>query len=391
MNERDPFEVLRDAKPFPTDIATTDTTAKSALFEEITMSKHTARSERRARKAATNDSHWRRPTLGIAAATVAAVGFFSTTLNDTSAFAAVIEATEVVAEADGGRITVAIDLREDSTGDSTESGSFSIDLVYVGDDSHLTTGGRLDGGDQATESFTLELIRVGETSYLSTGDGTWSEFVGGDPVVGEFIPGLGAAGTDPSSMLELLQTAEDMSRVSNDDGTTTYVGTITAEAIEQLDPETLPAGVAMIAADAGNLPPEIGLTVTVHDGALRSVRLDAVGDYPGGDGNAAGYIDASITTTYRDMGQVESIDPPAADSIVALPPGDEAMMENARLVGEFMDQHPGLCDGGASVSEAETDEELSAVLDEMAACFDREAPPEVAAAWRELNEGLLGD
>ncbi|MEZ5377501.1 MAG: hypothetical protein R2733_13425 [Acidimicrobiales bacterium] len=395
MNEHDPFEVLRSHKPFSADTAITDTTqeAKAALFEEITMTEHTPEAERRARKLANAPSRWQRPTLAAAAATVAAVGVLSTTLNNPSAYASVIEATEVVAEADSGRVRVDVDVREDSSGGSTESGSFFVDVTYTGNDSLIVTGGAFDGDQQAgLDDYEMSIIQVDGTSYLSNPDGTWAAIPGSDSMSEGFLPGLGAADTDPTEMLELLRTAEDVSKASNNDGTTTYVGTITAASVEALDPDRLPAGIAMIAEDPGNLPPEMGLTVTVENGALRSVRLDAIGDYPGSDLTSPGYIDATITTTYSDVGSVDPIETPAPELIVESPFADESMMEAVTIVGDFLEANPGFCGlDSEETYDPAMPEDVETFVEELSACFDEQAPPDVAAAWRIMNEPLLGD
>ncbi|MEZ5228294.1 MAG: hypothetical protein R2710_16965 [Acidimicrobiales bacterium] len=193
-------------------------------------------------------------------------------------------------------------------------------------------------------------------------------------------------------MLELLRTAEDVSKASNNDGTTTYVGTITAASVEALDPDRLPAGIAMIAEDPGNLPPEMGLTVTVENGALRSVRLDAIGDYPSSDLTSPGYIDATITTTYSDVGSVDPIETPAPELIVESPFADESMMEAVTIVGDFLEANPGFCGlDSEETYDPAMPEDVETFVEELSACFDEQAPPDVAAAWRIMNEPLLGD
>ncbi len=396
----DPFEVMRALRPFnPSEQVTADGTdlAPASLFEEITMqspSAHTAADHSRIGQA--HRPLWRRPAIvaGAAAAALALVVASALTLNGErpNAYADMVAAGEATAAAASGRVMVAIDIRSDVRDGSTTTGFINFDTVFSGDDFSVTTSGEIQ--DSAAEENPIDPF--GQLDYRFV-DGAFYVRMGTEPLwrvmpstgaaIDEGFPGLTADNGDPSTMMAILNTATGVIETSAGDGRTTYAGTVTAAAIEAIEADRLPAGIALIASSKGNLPPTIGLTVTVFDGRMETVRLDAVGEYPGDPSvDGAGTIDASITTRYLEMGIAQQITAPAPDQIASTTPEiDPEMMAARAVLSEFISQHPELCFDDVD-DASETD-----VVDQIGECLEREGGTDVADAWRTVNAELPDD
>jgi hypothetical protein len=316
----------------------------------------------------------------------------------------VVDATEAIASAPSGVVTVEVDLREArQEGEVTETGTIRFDYTFSGDDYEMQT--RTDMGpiesdpDSGSEvSIHMQTRVVDDVLYLQM-DGTpgWSSRPTFDAApVGGGLLGFTPDDGDPERVLALVRAASDVTEVSTVDGVTTFSGTVAATAIEALD--DLPAGLALVASEPGLLPEQVRLTVEVADDRLRSIRLDAVGTYPGDDISPGGYIDASIITTYSRMGDDIVIEAPPADEVIESDPAEVEMMERSAIVGAAFQEYPECIEAGDDGSDREgvdpdappIDEEAAgtAYVEAVATCLESVGELEAAGAWRDLNADL---
>lgn len=400
MTDRDPIEMLGRIVPFASagpDAAVEHDPAAQALFEEIIVQ--------------TPDSRrpvWQRPVPMIgaaAAATVLLVGGVLTIGGDgpPSAYAQVIDATEAIAAAPSGVVTVEIDLREArQEGEVGETGTITSVYTFSGDDYQLETRTSVrpiedspDSGPETDVVIGMQTRVVDDVAYISI-DGVegWSPvplFEGADSPGS--TAGFSADDGDPELVLGLVRAASDVTEVSTVDGVTTFSGTVAAAAIEALD--GLPAGLAMVASDPGLLPEQVQLTVEVADDRLRSIRLDAVGTYPGDEMSPGGYIDASITTTYSRIGDDIVIEAPPADEVIEPDLATAEMRQIALFLGPYFQKYPECLEAGDDGSDREgvdpaappVDEEAAgrAYVEAVSSCFESVGAPEAADAWRSMN------
>lgn len=401
MTDRDPIDMLGRTVPFAAgpDAAVEHDPAAQALFEELIVQ--------------TPDNRrpvWQRPVPVIgaaAAATVLLVGGVLTIGGDgpPSAYAQVVDATEAIASAPSGVVTVEVDLREArQEGEVTETGTITMTYTFAGEDYDLQMMYDIWPIGESAESADSEVVLqmqtrvVDDVAYISM-DGVegWAS----RPLFEEEAPAGGVLGFspddgDPELVLALVRAASDVTEVSTIDGVATFAGTVAATAIEALD--GLPAGLAMLSSEPGLLPEQVQLTVEVADDRLRSIRLDAVGTYPGDDISPGGYIDASITTTYSRMGDDIVIEAPPVDEVTPPTPAEVEMMERSAIVGAAFQEHPECIEAGDDGSDREgvdpdaspIDEEAAgrAYLEAVATCLESVGELEAAEAWREMNAAM---
>lgn len=389
MNDRDPFELLTRTVPFTPEAGdpVEHPPADMALFEEIIMHGTSDAARRAARRASTPRPVWRRPAPILAAAAAAALVVAGTIVADDapSAYAQVVQAAETLAETPSGVVQVEVDLRRiTSDGGVAESGRVSIDSGYT-DTAFAMRAEFAVGpvGSAPPEPLVIELRRVDGTDYTFAG-GRWVSTPASDDALADPLGlGVGAADADPDRIVALVEAASDVERVATGDGVTTYTATVTAAALEALDEQ--PAGIALIASQPGNMPESVGLTVEVADGLLRTIRLDAVGEYPGTDGIGGGEVDASITATFSQPEQPIEIKAPPASEVTPQDAVLAEMARNARIVDEYLTAHP------ESTCLSDTSDEpvdMAAFTEQVAQCFEAEGVPDIAEAWRAMNAGI---
>jgi hypothetical protein len=401
MTDRDPIELLGRIVPFAAgpDAAVEHTPAAQALFEEIIV-----------QTPDTRRPVWQRPVPVIgaaAAATVLLVGGVLTIGGDgpPSAYAQVVDATEAIASAPSGVVTVEVDLREArQEGEIGETGTITMTYTFAGDDYDLQMMYDIwpigDSAESADSEVVVQMQTrvVDDVAYISM-DGVegWTS----RPLFEQEAPAGGFLGFspddgDPELVLALVQATSDVAEVSTVDGVTTFTGTVAATAIEALD--GLPAGLAMLAGEPGLLPEQVQLTVEVADDRLRSIRLDAVGTYPGDLISPGGYIDASITTTYSRVGDDILIEAPPADEVIESDPAEVEMMERSAIVGAAFQEHPECIEAGGDDSDRDgvdpdappIDEEAAgkAYVEAVGTCLESVGELEAAEAWREMNAAM---
>lgn len=404
MTDRDPIEMLGRTVPFAAPApgtAVEHDPAAQALFEEIIVQSPDIRRP-----------VWQRPVPvfgAAAAATALLVGGVLTIGGDgsPSAYAQVVDATEAIASAPSGVVTVEVDLHEArQEGEIGETGTMTMAYTFAGDDYQLETRFDMrpvedspDSGPESDIVIRMQTRVVDDVAYTSM-DGVegWSS----TPLFEDNAPGAFAGFSpedgDPELVLALVQATSDITEVSTVDGVTTFSGTVAATAIYALD--GLPAGLALVAAEPGLLPEQVQLTVEVADDRLRSIRLDAVGPYPGDGMSPSGYIDASITTTYSRMGDAIVIEAPPVDEVTPPDPAEVEMMERAAILSSYFEQYPECLEAGGDQSDRDgvdpdappIDEEAAgeAYAEAVAACFESVGAPEAADAWREMNAATQG-
>jgi len=419
QDPKDPVEFLRNANPVANEgePSVEPAEADMALFEEITMNDANT-ATRKARRATTpaREPLWRRPgAIALAGAfTVAVVtaGVLVLPGEEQSAYAAVVEAAERAADTDSGRVEVVIDLDEVEGEGITESGTVELTFAYDGDDSSTVMSGDTVS-EPARESdvpLEIEFRTVDGQEYMYAGESDeerWIALPESDDLGVSSMPGdvfrLSAEQIDPSTMLELVSSAQDVEKVGSADGSVTYRGTVLGADIEAIDQAELPAGISLIASDGGNLPDEVMLTVVVVDDELSSVVLDADGEFAGNEFTGPGYVDATITTTYLELGEPQNIEAPPADQVDedAFFPGGfaEEMQSSLDVLDELDERRPGLCDDATITFEEEmeatlesgvgdlefNDDSFEAFNDAMVACFNDAGEPQAAEAFEAMS------
>lgn len=375
-HQPDPFETLSKHVPFS---STDSVEADPTLFEEIIMTTQPSPA-RRARGT--------RRLVSYAAAAVAVgivgAGAIAVLSDSSSASADMIAAADATAAIDSGHIVVDIDVRSDVTERGEDQGQFHFDVTYYGEDQRVV----FDGGPVAAEAdaASSEARFVNGMLYQNMGDSTWIEL----PVQesADHLSWLGSRSSD--AVLDVLKVAENVAETSSAGGVVVYRGTVTAAALEGMSASELPPGIAMVAAEPGYLPAESRLTVEVVDDVVQVVTLDVVGDYPGNQTSPAGRIDATITTSFDQLGEVGPIEAPPADSINATPYLSPEYLAAAEVIDEFYASHPDACADAAIGDDVDepTPAEIAAFEAALGACLADEGGPEVAAAWETVTKAL---
>lgn len=421
-SERDPFEILRAATPFPVredrSVEPAEAADRAALFEEITMTEVLTKKTGSLPPPIRSEQPrgWRGPRAfrGALATAVAAIAAFVAIAvvsgGGQPALATVVDAAERTAGYDSGRISVVIDVREAVTGDGQYRSSSREELehVYDGDDfsqsreeAFLEGGGDVDS-DEATERFGEAQIFVDGRLYMTDVlDGGWFELTddltgggsGGSPSPlppVEARPGFGPEQVDPEAMIELISLATDLSETSSDNGVTSYRGTVTMDQIMAIELERLPAGLYDVATDESlrHMSNDPTLTIEVADGALRSVTIALRGDITDDVELDGFYLDMSITTRYDGLGEPQDIAPPPPELVKDPPaefgpveitdPEQIAILEEATAVlDELEERRPGLC--------ADVDSP-----DALTQCYEDAGEPQAAEAWEQIDSIVGG-
>lgn len=403
MEHDDLFDELRAANPYAGDGATPPTkTSADARFKEITMQPHDTHSPRRNPAAA--PSRWR-PMIAvpsalalIAVVVVSALVFSAVTAP--SAYALVTEAAQNSAGFDSGRVEIAIELREVPDDDTT--GTMLLDYRYDGDDYVMVNDfTQLDGFDApevGDEIGNFTVIQSGDSVYtklpgLGTGDNYLESEVGEEEIFDDAGFGINPETIDPQSIVALIEKADDFSEVDSEDDTTTYKGSVSLDVIKEIGVDSLPPGLALLA-DGSNtdLPETLGLTASVQDGKIAQLIVDIVGDTPDG------YTDATITTTFSDLGVPQEIVAPPADQIADFNDLEDLAVfeipegfEDAMATLEDLEQRrPELCaeiwEGFEDPTVAVDAGAFEQIGEDFANCLIDAGEPEAAEAWRTMSD-----
>ena len=414
MPDTDPLDLLRAADPFTEDSAPQPKSAPDSLFDRITTTsfadplstgtiEHEAEptdSERvgvdsPSAEARRSRRRWSRSIAMPAAAAIAGLVVGGAVLlnpgSTPSASALVAEAAATSAAFDSGRVVMDIDIVE-SPGDEA-SGRFSLDYRFDGGDYWLLfDGSQFDASTDETGApnvlVDMDLRGVGDRMYSSF-DEPGSFFAGprrpGTETTEELF-GFQPTSMEPATVVALLEQTDDFDVVTSDDGKTTYRGSVTVAAVEALGPDSLPAGLSMLA-DPGisndDLPDTLGVDVVVRDGLLDTVTIEIDGD------SQLGYTQGSITTTFSELGEPQDIVAPPDDQISdevmgGLPEGfDEALATLDELDG----RRPELCSDTFGDPSAEVSgEELVAQIEAFAVCLEEAGEPAAADAFRSISD-----
>jgi hypothetical protein len=398
MNDRNPDEILERLVPFASerDDSVGHDPAREALFTEITMTDTDTRSTRPIRGASAVPGRrpvWRRPGAALgaaAAATLLVVGGLAAVgeRGGSSAHAQVIAAAEALAERDSGTVDVVIDVRSLIEDGVDDPGTLSMRYVFEGDDHLLTMdieAASLEGG------LAIEYREVDGVTYWSGEEpGRWVEWpadADADPTgsfAANFADDLGfdRSNLEPEVIVDLVRSASDVREVSSEDGSVTYSATVSSATLEAIPADRLPAGISVVASESGSLPDEVDVTVTVSDGLVRTLRLDAVGEFPGSGNAGGGSIDATISVVFG-TGPVPTIEAPPADLV---DPVDMTFGLNSEMAEAIE-----LLSSEGALELCMTDDLLEsdlvddAFMDAVASCLDENFGPEMADAWWIMN------
>lgn len=427
LDPRDPLEQLRAANPFSTHTPTPQPKRTAdALFKEITMSTDTDTDTDTAATTAphpiTSDSasfppvsdtgaagsassprrRWR-PSIALpAAAAVGALivgGAIVLQPGDSpSAHALVNEAAETSADFDSGHAVVEIDITtvpgESSNGRVTfdyryDGGDFSF--YYDQSEFNMDLGQYEDAGDDVVVARgAIEIRGVGDQLYSSFDDPTG--FIvsprSSDAESTEALFGLNPESIEPSTVVGLVERAEDFEQVTSADGVTSYAGTVSVADLEAIGADALPAGISLLAdgeTNADDLPGTIGVEVTVNDGLLERVTIDIDGDTP------TGYAKATITTTFSEYGEAQNIAAPPADQVTDqasllgdLPEGfDDALA----VLDELDARRPELCNEVFGGDDADpSTAEVTAAIAAFPVCLEAAGEQAAADAFRTISD-----
>ncbi|MFN3219396.1 MAG: hypothetical protein ACE367_23145 [Acidimicrobiales bacterium] len=403
MNDRNPDEILARLVPFASerDDSVGHDPAREALFTEITMTDIDTRSTRGTGAVPVRRPVWRRPGAALgaaAAATLLVVGGLAAVgeRGGSSAHAQVIAAAEALAERDSGTVDVVIDVRSFIEEGVDDPGTLSMRYAFDGDDHVLTMdieAATLEG------QIDIEYREVDGVTYWSSEEpGRWVELPDDADPTGSFAAnfaddlGFSRSNLEPEVIVDLVRSASDVREVSSEDGSVTYSATVSSATLEAIPADRLPAGISFLAVTGpafgepgvppGFLPDEVDVTVTVSDGLVRTLRLDAVGEFPGSGNAGGGSIDATISVVFG-TGPVPAIEAPPADLV---DPVDTAFGLNSEMAEAIE-----LLSSEGALELCMTDDLLEsdfvddAFMDAVASCLDENFGPEMADAWRTLN------
>ena len=396
MEHDDLFDELRAANPYVSDGSTPPTTTSAdARFTEITMQPHDTTTSSKTNPAAA-PSRWRPliavPTaLALVAIVVVSALVFSA-VTAPSAYALVNEAAQTSASFDSGKVEITIDLRE-VPDDIT--GTLSLVYRYDGDDFSMTQDFSRFVGAQTDDLGEFTVIQVGDLIYTQLpGFDTEGSFfespVDSQDVFDDVGFGVNPETINPANVVSLLERADDFSEIESTNDVTTYRASVAIEVIRELGAEQLPPGLSLLAdGESTDLPETLGVTASVKDGQITTLVVDIIGNTPDG------YTDATITTTFSELGQPQGIVAPPADQISDLSEMDdfgmpEGMEEVLEVLNELDERRPELCqevfDDFEDATGTSFDEDTFAELNEnFANCLIEAGETEAAEAFLSLT------
>ena len=416
MPDTDPLELLRASNPFSEDTTPQPQMAPDALFAQITTitspigtvepdkapaESDPGRLDSRSPGSLRSHRRWRPSIAMPAAAAVVGLVVGGAVLlqpgSTPSASALVADAAATSAGFESGRVMVVVDVVE-SPGDEM-SGSFFLDYRFDNGDFAFRFDGSLFevASDPAIDEADTTI--VGDIDIRGIGDQLFSSFEGAELFfVGprsaetestDALFGFEPTSMEPATAVALLESTDDFQAVTSDDGMTTYRGSVTVAALEALGPDSLPAGLAMLAdPDTSNedLPDTLGVDVVVKNGLLDTVTIEIDGD------SELGYSKGTITTTFSEFGEPQDITAPPAelisDEIVdGFPSGTPEGFEDAMAAfDELESRRPGLCMevfGGPNADVS--GEDLLAQIDSFPECLEEAGEQAAADAFRLIN------
>ncbi len=403
----DLFDELRAANPFVAKGLTPDTTTSpEARFKEITMQPQDTPVPRR-NPAAAPAQWWRRPMIAaptaLALAAIIAIGaLVASTINAPSAYALVTEAAQKSASFESGRVRVEIELR--AVPDDV-SGTFVLDSRFDGDNYSLAQDmSQFDAsGADPAELGQFTMMRVDGTLYSSipgiTADGQFlaQPSAAVDPLGSDLFGSVNPETLTPQSIVTILQRADDFSEIDSTGDATSYRGSVPLNVLQEIGPGDLPPGLALLAegGPTDDLPETITVTAIVVDGTIDRLVIDIIGDTP------TGYTDATITTTFSELGEPQNIVAPPVDQQITMADLDDGVMEPPAEIKEALDlleeleqRRPGLCqeafaefDEQAASETFEMDElDFELMAENFAICLEDAGELEAAEAFRAMNQ-----
>ena len=378
------MDVVRSVDPVAVDEF--DSLAETPIADEV-LERILASATSRSRSAESRLMHGRRRRRALVAiATVLLVGGLVLILGDArapSAEAAVRAAAEATARSDSGQLAVTIDMTRLPEQDTTESGSVvRAHIEFQGDDYRwFNDASALAPRGTDADSLVSTTIKQSGITYLQTSDGPWSEV--DDP---ELLPDLDGLNDSVRQLQVLLANAADLEETARDEGSVTYSGTLTADALRDTNPEDLPLGVSFLQSQL--LPDTLGLLITVSDGQLVELVVTIAGVIP-----QYGTVDITVTSAYSDLGEAQRIEKPAP--LVPFLDVDEAIRQRSelggrevRLVGTVSDEPRVGPDDAISFTISSGDADISVLHSGPHPAFELHLGGEVILVGRFTGAGL---
>ncbi len=411
MPDTDPLDLLRAADPFSEhstprpqlapdalfdQITTTRTSDKIVLLDEVTANENPVSVGSPSPRSPRSHRRWRPSIAMPAAAAVVGLVIGGAVLLDPggtpSASALVADAAATSAGFDSGRVAVVVEVVE-SPGDET-SGSFSLDYRFDrGDFALRFDSSQLDAApDEGGTTFVADIAIRGVGDQLFSSYDSTSFFVSprsADTESLEALFGFQPTSMEPATIVELLERTDDFQAVTSDDGMTIYRGSLTVATLEALGPDSLPAGLSMLAdPDTPNedLPDTLGVDVVVADGLLDTVTIEIDGE------SKLGYAKGTITTTFSEFGEPQVISAPPADQIsddpsTGFPDGPPEEFDATIAIFEELElRRPGLCSDVFGDSSSDVlDEDILAQIEAFPVCLEEAGEQAAADAFRSMN------
>lgn len=346
--------------------------------------------------AAVTEPRWSLPMIAapsaLAVIAILIVGaFVYSAVTAPSAYALVNEAAQTSANFASGKVSIEFELREvpDDVG-----GGYGLEYRYQGDDFHLSIDASAFGSVEPMTVIEVDGVAFAQIPGMtSAGEFVFADDAGvGDELLRPLGLGLDRDTISPASVLEILEFANDFAQLDDTDGVVSYRGTIATSLLAEIGTENLPTGLSLFAhGGIDDLPETLRITATVNAGLIQTLVVDVVGDTP------VGYTDATVTTTFSELGEPQSIVAPSVDQIVEFDPvaefaDIEGMEEAFEVLDELEARRPGLCAEVTDEFDEVTDPEaFSDQVIEFLNCLEAEGEPEAAAAFAVVMQEVLNE
>ena len=358
------LDELRGANPF----ADTGDTPKpglngTALFEQITANNGGTIKP-------TAGASWSRPAIllpsALAAAGLLVIAVFAfTAARATPAMAAVTEAATATAGFESGRADTVIELREGPGPTAT----IRVAARFQGRNYHATTT-RAEPIDGQPELDSITISAEGATHH-SFGDLLEEgRFWVADDVIPGAFPGLigDPSLIVPERVIELLTNASDFGVLNESVEASTYGASIATSQLQRIGIEALPPGLAAFAEPGTtDLPEILEVSVVVADGQLQQLVVDVNGETPDG------FVDATVTTTYSQLGEAQQVDAPNADLLIDYFSRPQVVCDPFNIAPDLIPDQPGVL---------LTDEVAEELNTRTIDCLEEQGEQEVADAMR---------
>ena len=137
----------------------------------------------------------------------------------------------------------------------------------------------------------------------------------------------------PERVVRLLTNADDFTEIQSSTDSATYGASLETAQLQRIGVDALPPGLAAFAEPrTTDLPETLDVSLVISQGRLQQLAVRVNGQTPDG------FVDATVTTTYNELGEPQVINAPRLDQI-------DADVEAANeVLFELFAKQPTLCD-----------------------------------------------